>query len=348
MTIKNKFIANLMVSLTAIIFVMALLELFLTLFPAFTFYYIYPTGMFENAEAPLDFKLVPNFKGRMVGEYNVEVNVNSDGLRDYEHTPNKNFKILALGDSMAFGHGVELGKTFPSVIEKQLNVEIIKAGVPAYGQDNELSYYTTKGIKYNPDAVIIFYYPNDNDDNSGNTDRKIAYGNLIQKYRYESLPNWKLYVYTKLYRTNLLRLIKGTYTSFTSLFNKRTDLIEHRIFFKNQSRESSDWAKTFALFKEFKKNAGHTKLIIVYIPDKRQIYPDNYPKLFDSNSDMDRPNKVLGDVALSINVTYIDVTKELRSLNDSELYFKHDPHLTEKGHEIFGDLVARELRKYLK
>jgi len=347
---SRKFFANIGISLASIAVLLMLLEFLLILFPKYSFYYIYPKGMFENAEAPLDFRLVPGFNGRMVGEYDVEVKINSDGLRDYEHElQSKKFRILALGDSMTFGQGIEIDKTFLSVIEKKIGAEVIKAGVPAYGQDNELEYFKTKGTKYRPDAVIIFYYPNDNDDNAGNTDRKIAYGNLIQKYRYESMPNWKLYIYTKLYRTNTLRLLKGDYTNLLATFGrKESGLIENRLFLKNQSKENADWAKTFSLFKEFRKNAGSAKLAIVYIPSKHQIYPSKYPKLFDSNTDIDKPNKVLGEIAASLDIAYVDVTGELRNLNDPELYFGHDLHLSEKGHEVFGSLVAGEIKKHLR
>jgi len=348
----NKSFVNILLFVFIMILMVVFLEMFLNLFPALTFYYIFPTGLFENAEAPLDFQLVPNFTGRMVGEYNVEVHTNSDGLRDYEHKmTSNNLRILALGDSMAFGYGVDINDTFLSVIERQLSIETIKAGVPAYGQDNELSYFITKGIKYHPNVVAIFYYLNDNDDNEGNTDRKVAYGDLIQKYRYESLSDWKLYAYTKLYRTGVARLARKAFSNFMAFFDRsgETTLIEDKLFLKNQTKESKEWAKTAALFKEFKKYAGNsTKLIIVYVPDKKQIYPIQFSGYFSSDMDVDKPNKVLRDIASSLNVTYIDMTKNIRNLNESNLYFKYDPHFNERGHLLFGSLVAKELSKNIR
>jgi len=329
-----------------------LLEMFLNLFPALTFYYIFPAGLFENAEAPLDFQMVPNFIGRMVGEYNAEVHINSDGLRDYEHNINSNnFRILALGDSLAFGFGVDINDTFLSVIERQLSIETIKAGVPAYGTDNELSYFITNGMKYHPNVVAVFYYLNDNDDNEGNTDRKVAYGDLIQKYRYETLSDWKLYAYTRLYRTGVARLTRKASSNIMAFFgrNSETTLIEDRLFLKNQTKESKDWAKTASLFREFKKYTGNSaKLIIIYVPDKKQIYHRQFSGYFSPDMDVDKPNNVLRDIASSLNVTYIDVTKDMRDLNESNLYFKYDPHLTEKGHLLFGSLVAKELSRNIK
>ena len=64
--------------------------------------------------------------------------------------------------------------------------------------------------------------------------------------------------------------------------------------------------------------------------------------------DIDKPNKVLKDAALSINITYIDITKEIRDLNQSNLYFKYDPHFNERGHYLFGTLIADELKNVIK
>tara|TARA_Y100000310_G_scaffold262419_1_gene272077 strand:+ start:1621 stop:2619 length:999 start_codon:yes stop_codon:yes gene_type:complete len=327
-----------------------LLELFLNLFPKFTFYYTYPEGLFENAETPLDIKLTPNFEGRMVGDYDVNIRINSEGLRDYEHSvTSDDFRILALGDSLAFGHGVEINDTFLSIIERQLGVDVIKAGVPAYGQDNQLHYFITKGWNYNPEIVIIFYYLNDNDDNNGVTDRKVAYGNLIQKYRYDSLTNRELYVYAKLYSTKTARLMRESFSNLKAYFDEseNRESTEYRIFLKDQTKESSEWVKTAALFKEFKKVVDNSKLLIVYVPDKRQIHQEEFYRSFDIDADIDKPNKILKDIATSLNITYIDVTKEMRDLSMSDLYFKYDSHFNERGNKLFATLVGNELTKYV-
>lgn len=347
---RKKLITSIILAFFVVLFMFILIEVFLTLFPKYTFYYIYPEGLFENANAPLDFRITPNFSGKMVGEYNVDIKINSDGLRDYEHDlTSDNFRILALGDSFAFGQGVDIDNTFLSIIEKQLDVEVIKAGVPAYGQDNQLHYFITKGKSYNPDLVIIFYFLNDNEDNYGLTDRKVAYGNLIQKYRYESLSDWKLYTYTKLFRTNTLRLTRQSFSNIMAYFDKDNKIgsPEYKIFLTNQMEQSNEWIKTSALFEEFKKNIDG-KLLIVYVPDKKQIYPDKFEGYFDIETDVDNPNKVLKKVAESLNISYIDVTKELRDLKVSNLYFRHDPHFNDKGHKLFATLVGNELIKYVE
>jgi len=341
----NKIISNIILSLVILVILFVLLEIFLNLFPIFTFYYTYPAGLFVNADSPLDFKMTPNFIGKMVGEYNTEIKINSKGLRDREHEQTSNkFRILALGDSFAFGQGVDINDAFLSIIEKQLDVDIIKAGVPAYGQDNQLQYFITEGKNYDLDMIIIFYFLNDNNDNNGLTDRKVAYGDLVQKTRYETLSNFELFAYTKLFRTESLRLIRQAFSNIAAYFdrNERDASSEHMLFLKEKTKESEEWAKTETLFKEFKE-ITRSKLLIVYVPDKKQIYPEEFNEYFGPNTDYDNPNKVLKNIAETLDIPYIDVTKEMRDIKINNLYFKYDPHFNENGHKLFATLVGNEL-----
>ena len=91
-------------------------------------------GMFFN----------PNFKGEFSpGEISGKISINSKGCRDYERKYKKQgkFRVLALGDSFTFGHGVEFEESFLTILEKSLNslykssTEIIKCAVPGDPQD---------------------------------------------------------------------------------------------------------------------------------------------------------------------------------------------------------------------
>jgi len=330
-------------------------ELILNLFPGFSFYYGYPTGLFQNAEAPLDFELMSGFSGKMVsGEYNVKVAVNSQGIRDYEHNMEKQegkHRMLALGDSFTFGNGVSSENAYLFIMEKELNIEIIKAGVPGYGQDNQLAYFRTKGIQYSPDSVVIFYSPTDNDNNNDVNDRKVAYGVLIQKKSHDTMPKWKQFVYSKLYQVKTLRLAKKAMSGLTTLFdpNLNVETSEKELFRVDQNKNSKEWNETYRLFREFKSLIpDSTKMSIVYIPYKQQVYPNAYFDFFPENSDIDMPNRVLAEIAKDIGAEYIDVTSEMRDLEKQGLYFKYDGHFTPEGNSVFAELVEKELKQVLQ
>jgi len=97
---------------------------------------------------------------------------NSDGLRNRERTVDKPpsvFRILALGDSVTYGLGVERDKAWAGKLESLLNLdgpagvtyEVLNLGVPGYGIGQIVERFKKKGLKYHPDLVIYGYWLND-------------------------------------------------------------------------------------------------------------------------------------------------------------------------------------------
>jgi hypothetical protein len=98
-------------------------------------------------------------------DFSVSVSNNRDGHRDLEYPveriQGKN-RMLVLGDSMAWGFGVELEERFSEILEsKYSDWEVINASVSGYGTDQELLYYKYRGAKYQPDVVLVLFHPND-------------------------------------------------------------------------------------------------------------------------------------------------------------------------------------------
>jgi len=91
----------------------------------------------------LSFVHVPNSHAFLMG---VDVNINSQGLRDYEYSLAKSpetYRIMMLGDSTTLGWGVPLEATVPKLLERELNegrapgidrFEVLNAGVGNYNR----------------------------------------------------------------------------------------------------------------------------------------------------------------------------------------------------------------------
>src|SRR5439155_17412844 len=81
------------------------------------------------------------------------------------------FRILVLGDSFTEGLQVEQDETFPKLLEQRLGdgVEVLDAGVSAYGTDSELLFWESEGWKYRPDLVLLAF-------NTGNDILENHYG----------------------------------------------------------------------------------------------------------------------------------------------------------------------------
>ena len=91
----------------------------------------------------------------------VEFETNSQGLRDREHTVERQAgvpRILMLGDSLTVGWGVPVDATFSKRIErlfaeKGATVEVVNTGVGNWNTVQETEYFLTKGHLYRPDIV---------------------------------------------------------------------------------------------------------------------------------------------------------------------------------------------------
>lgn len=121
-------------------------------------------------DAILNFRLSPNsesFSG------NVAYKLNGRGFRDLEHSDQKvasTFRILVLGDSVAFGYKVALDNTFSRKLESLLHdripdrgIEVLTLAMPGLNTVQEAHLLREEGLKYSPDMILILYSLNDAD-----------------------------------------------------------------------------------------------------------------------------------------------------------------------------------------
>lgn len=114
-------------------------------------------------------RLASNYDGWFAG---VPVHTNALGFRDprnYSLEKDRNtFRILVLGDSVTFGHGALFETTYAYLLEQRLKAwrpdvawQVWNLGVPGYNTAQELAYLHEVGPRYQPDLVIVGFFPND-------------------------------------------------------------------------------------------------------------------------------------------------------------------------------------------
>jgi hypothetical protein len=139
--------------------------------------YSYP--LFYTTDYYRGFALQPGVKGHYQREGESDVRINSDGLRDREHSKTKpadTVRIALLGDSFSEAMHVPMEQTFWSLLERKLEecnafpgkkIEVINFGVSGYGTAQELMTLRQKVWDYSPDLVVLaFTTYNDIYDNS--------------------------------------------------------------------------------------------------------------------------------------------------------------------------------------
>ena len=95
----------------------------------------------------------------------ITIQINSLGWRDREIPFEKQegtFRIVALGDSITFGWGVELNETYVKQLETILrtqhpnrNYEVINIGIEDLGLQEELKLLKQVGLNFQPDLVLL-------------------------------------------------------------------------------------------------------------------------------------------------------------------------------------------------
>jgi lysophospholipase L1-like esterase len=124
-------------------------------------------GIFEYDPDKL-YALKPNLTdGVFVGK---RVRTNSRGHRDREIPPVKpanGFRVLAVGDSVTFGHAVDVEDTWPDRLERRLaarfpsrQVEVVNTAVPGNSAFQEYA-DLERALDLAPDAAVIQFVLND-------------------------------------------------------------------------------------------------------------------------------------------------------------------------------------------
>src|SRR5438132_9116104 len=113
------------------------------------------------------YALRPGMEGWYRKEGEAYVRINSDGLRDREHSkakPAGTFRIAVVGDSYPEALPVGMEDAFWAVLERKLNqcgafdgkkIEVINFGVSGYGSAQELLTLRERVWAYSPDLVML-------------------------------------------------------------------------------------------------------------------------------------------------------------------------------------------------
>lgn len=98
---------------------------------------------------------------------------NSRGYRDLERTLEKKpgvRRVLSLGDSFAWGAGIEFDDTYAQRLERRLPRrrgepwEVVQLALPGMNTVDQASQLHEEGLAYAPDVVVLGYVLNDSED----------------------------------------------------------------------------------------------------------------------------------------------------------------------------------------
>ena len=279
-------------------------------------------------------------------EFFVEYRISDEGFRDQKnHTKPKapdTARILLLGDSFTFGDGVQYEEIWPVLFEKKLSekgfeIEVIKAGVPAYDTTKEVLLLERLFPLYEPDIVVLVFLPNDlftntpvslekstaEDKTVRKNDEKSSSFNLLTLYKRLLISHdW---VYSKLYKM----------TARSQYFNSTPTKT-----FRDQLVITKDLLLRALRYCE-KRDA---ELIVLSIPQQFQVLYKANGYNFE-NTDVEIIDNELGTFAKEKGIIWIsvlDILADFSIKEDTDLYYRLDGHLNSKGNRVVSDYFTKE------
>ncbi len=180
---------------------------------------------FSN-NSKIAYELKPDVEGYI---YDKPVYINSNGERGKLYPINKSentLRMIFIGDSITFGYGVSLNESYPYIIEDKLNkiltkkVESINLAVYAYNTVQQVETLKEKGLKYNPDIVIVgFYIANP----EGNYTRLMTEKDSLHIFL-DKLPQ---FILKGIKNSELIYIVYDSFSNLKNIFKKNKDpLIE--------------------------------------------------------------------------------------------------------------------------
>jgi lysophospholipase L1-like esterase len=256
--------------------------------------------------------------------------LNSDGLRDREYStvkPPNTVRILAVGDSLTYGHSVKAEEAYVKKLEARLNegaaaprYEVINLGVGGYNTLQELEHFRQTGRKYDPDLVIIGYTLNDVLDAE-------TFLRNINGLPPEEGAN------SGIRRSRLLRWILDR-TAQVNVFGDR------EAYFIPLYRDPESWGVVSDSFREFSalgKEDGFRVLVVIFpfLDGDLATYP--YGEIHEQVEDEALAN---GFAVLDLRASF-----DGRELDEIRLAPSDPVHPNEKGYSIIASEIFSHIEK---
>jgi hypothetical protein len=340
----------------------------------------YDTGPYIERNELLGHAHVPGYQGWMKApEFTTFVKISTLGLRDRREAydkPSGTFRIVLLGDSFLEGVQVNQQDGIAERLEVLLTqqgpvpgfttIEVINAGVAAYGTGQEVLFFEHEVYRYQPDLVMLLFYVG-NDVKNNDLMLEIPGGRR----------ELALKPYFDLDRDGLLRRIPGPPVAPRDPaigFMRRScwsyNMMEGSVFSllgpgflredievvggaRNPLREiyQTDperpwrhaWRITEALLGRLKDDARAQggRFVIVGVPDWRALDDEVWRKTILGNHRPDgsfsptAPTDRLGDIAARLGTPYLDLLPMFRqetARGGGPFYYAVDGHWNASGH----------------
>jgi hypothetical protein len=292
------------------------------------------------------YSLLPNVRAHVdTGETNWTIAIDENGFRfnpDLRKKPACN--LLWLGDSYAFGHGLDYPDSFVGRVDSQLVDEnVINASVPGYGPiqyRQTLEYLIGQGMEFDY-LIVASYVGNDFHDTQWNKDKVVVDGIIGNRGDAKSYLKRNLHLY---------RLVSSLYHRVTPQKQpsdrKAVDQLALAEAWRQQflTEASSSYETEMSRILELGRAQG-SEVAFLILPT-REAASAMAGEASEVVSGSDRrpmlPIEKATEIFDRIGARYFDLTSALAKNPTEEMFFQFDGHLTREGSSIVADAVLNE------
>lgn len=321
----------------------------LALAACLTTFFILEIGVrvFNVPPAPLDPLPIPNYQlsaNPVIGfEYQANYtpddpafdrshlghSTNHEGFRDYPYSikkPTHCFRTIVLGDSTTAGNGIQnVDKTYTKKLEQLLSAqsdriyEVLNMGVGGYHTMQEAETLRSKGLKYEPDLVILTFCSND------------------------FILNADGGVYTALYRKNPQALNKLGHWSYQKILkhSRLAFILHYRLGIYNSNyykwydqnilNGKTPVAGGFALLSELQRKHKFQLIVLILPVFEGSMHNYKYHAMH---------KKVYQAAEPYENIEVIDLLNHFSKNGGTINHFSYDSlHMTEQGHATLARIL---------
>jgi len=285
-------------------------------------------GRYRLSDNPLiGYELVPNYRSFRGGEMtDFKGKSNSLGFRDREHAvekPDGVYRVIVIGDSVAQGFGLEDDdEMFSAVMERELlaagcNAEVLNFAVSGYNTQQEVETLKAKGLRYDPDMVVVAYCLNDWRQSCG-----YIMDHLLAE---ESKHRVSAGIMSRLKFSALARLVYFRFVKPAALTDKYAQLNENTV------------EKYFDILAGLGKEHSFDVLVVVF--------PNTYSW---NEKGYDPRHKAVCDMAHGKGFATLDLVSLFEKESKENKMFLDIWHPTAHGHKVAGRAIAEAVRRMNK
>ncbi len=269
-------------------------------------------------------------------DFEVHVEISAQGFRDevmpLGRVPGRR-RMLVLGDSFAWGFGVEQDEILWTLVEERHpGWEILNTAVSGYGTDQQLLFFEERGAAFRPDVVLLHFHPNDVEDSAD--DRRYGY----PKPKFSLAPEGLVLGHVPVPEMSLPWRVERWLRETSFLFNRlqavrqlvdvgEVAAVRAAGIAPARGEVAADMRLTDALLRRLHEGCRKigARLVVVSNPAPESI--------------REALARTLGD----LGVPYGPLDAAFRGRPRGEIKFPNDPHWTPAGQRIAADAVEEFL-----